>query len=369
VPYSTGPRSVLASPTVFTARQQLFLSSGAPTGRGVRVAVLDTGIDAGHRDLVGRFDGKCSRSFSLRGDLIDRNGHGSHIAGIIGGTGAASAGHLTGIAPECQLLVYQVADGRKGPEANAIAAIESAIADGAQVINFSHGYVPEGDPPWVWPNELSLLEEAFVRASEAGVVCVVAAGNAGPKGSSITRPGGLSAVITVGAVDRKDRVLPNSSRGPFRRSPDLVRNAPTRLDAEHSTASAERKPDIVAPGVITAPRSSSCNLEPDDDSEIKDPDYVTLAGSSQATAVVSGLAALVIEAANSRRIDLGADIPKCVRRLFICSAAALQGYSAADMGAGLVLWPRLAGLLEDFSADPLTRTAVLEGGEGALKLL
>lgn len=346
-----------------STRQQLVLTGNVPTGRGVRVAVLDTGVDDSHPDLRGRVDSK-SRVLTVDGTLADRNGHGTHVASIIGGSGAASNGRLRGIAPECDLVVYKIANARQGPEWNAIKAIEYAIEDGIDILNYSHGFYPDLDPPWVWPAKLNLLEEAFEQAASHGILCVVAAGNQGPKDGSITRPGGLESVLTVGAIDRHGKVLQNSSRGPFRRSPELRRNAPTRYDLEHRrSAVVVRKPDIVLPGDIVAARAERCFLdESDTDGEAEDPDYVQLSGSSQATAVASGMAALLIEVARSRSIDLTPHSSRTLRRLMVCAATDLSGYTASDVGAGTVIWPNLGATLEDFAADAETRRTVLGDG-------
>lgn len=74
-------------------------------GEGVTVAVLDTGVDPDHPDLVHALDRASSRSFSFRPDLQDRHGHGTHICGIIAGSGAASAGTYQGIAPGVRLVM------------------------------------------------------------------------------------------------------------------------------------------------------------------------------------------------------------------------------------------------------------------------
>ena len=125
------------------ARRQLGLAAAAPfSGRGVRVAVLDTGIDLRHPDLSGRINAELSQSVSSRGDIEDRNGHGSHIAGIIGGTGSASNGLYRGVAPECELIVLKIAEQHKAPEGNAAAAIAAAIEAKVDIINYSHGHVP-----------------------------------------------------------------------------------------------------------------------------------------------------------------------------------------------------------------------------------
>lgn len=331
----------------------MLLPDDAPTGRGIRVAVLDTGIDIEHPDLQGRVDLDDSDSFTIRDDLSDRNGHGTHVAGIIGGTGAASKGYLRGIAPECELVALKISETNKSLEWNAQRAVERAIEIGADIINYSNGYYPDaGEPPWLWSTQLSITEQLFEEADRRGVLCVVAAGNAGPHEGSISRPGGLERVLTVGAVDEEDRVLATASRGPYRRSPDLQRNAVRRFDREAlGRMTIVAKPDIVAPGRITAPRARGCSLG-DSDIELVDPFYIKIDGTSQATAVVTGLAALVIEMLREHKADLGPERTRTIRRLFCHAASKLAGHSPTEIGHGLVLWSNLVAIVQEFVTDP-----------------
>lgn len=343
-------------------REQLgFTEPIVATGRGVRVAVLDTGIDASHADVGGQFDVAASRSFAERADLEDRNGHGTHIAGIIGGTGKASGGLYRGLAPECDLIVYKIANQRRALEGNAIAAIEAAIDARADIINYSHGFVPSSDvhpPPWLWPRSHALIEHAFQLASEAGILCVVAAGNCGPNEGSITRPGGLPCVLTVGSVDRRHRPLPASGQGPFRRSESVRIGDVVRYDRFlHLTVEEYRKPDVVAPGVVCAARAIDSPY--DDTTDERDPLYTTMNGTSQATAVVSGLAALLLELVARNGVDLGPSRARTLHRLFRHAAIPTR---EGDAGTGIPIWPNLVGVLRDFASDPSYRTQVLHDG-------
>jgi subtilisin family serine protease len=353
---------------VHTVRKQLFIPDGAPLGRGVRVGILDTGYDQEHPDLTGRVDKTVSASCTTRDDLLDRDGHGTHIAGIVGGSGKASGGFLRGLAPECELVVFKIAEERRGAEGNTIAAIEAALDANVDIINYSQGYVPRrvGDAPWIWPTSPSAIEDAFAAAAARGVLCVVAAGNEGPRSSSITRPGGMDCVLTVGAIDSAGELYENSSRGPYRQSPQV--RSVRRYDAacDHDVI-ASRKPDIVAPGIITGPRSKSCTLPDPDGLALVDPYYVQMTGSSQATAVVSGLAAMLLDIVKANAINLGPDRARTIRRLFIHAASALEGWGPEAIGAGLVIWPKLATILDDFVRDPQFRQIVLSGT--ALRLM
>lgn len=353
-----------------TVRRQIFLRDDAPDGGRVRVAIIDTGADVEHPDLVGRVSISESRSFTAHEDLVDRNGHGTHVAGIIGGSGRASRGYLRGIAPGSELIVYKIAEAARGLEWSAIAAAEAAIAAGVDVVNYSHGHVPKvGHPPWLWPSALSSLEELFTIAADKGILCVVAAGNAGPEYGSVARPAGLECVLTVGAVGLDGRMLDSSSRGPYRRSSELRRNDATRFDREyHREFVAIQKPDVVAPGVISAPRSSTCALADrldeegeGEEAEVQDPLYIQFNGTSQAAAVVSGLAAALLSLARSKGIDLGPNPGRSLRRLICRSAAGLAGTDCSTAGSGMVMWPNLVAALEDFVNQPRFREFILDG--------
>ncbi|MCW2637837.1 MAG: peptidase, partial [Dactylosporangium sp.] len=107
-------------------------------GHGVKVAVLDTGVDATHPDLAGRI--KQAQNFTSSADTVDRFGHGTHVAATVGGTGAASNGSRRGVAPGADLLIGKVlGDDGSGYESWIIAGMEWAAAEGATVVNMSLG--------------------------------------------------------------------------------------------------------------------------------------------------------------------------------------------------------------------------------------
>lgn len=275
---------------------------------------------------------------------------------------------MRGIAPACTLIALKVAETSTALQANAVAAFDRAMDLGVDVINFSSGYAPSfGPPPWIWPIEPSELEKMSKRASAQGIVVVVASGNSGPDYGSVTLPGICSSCLTVGAVDPSGSVLSTSSRGPVRRTPHLRRGGPTRFDPfEHiNDVSSTNKPDLVAPGVINAPRPRECNLDGEDvDPETRDPHYFTIRGTSQATAVVTGLVALAIEMIRGQGLQLGPDPSRSVRRLFTHAAAKLREHDTFAAGAGLIMWPNLAAVIQDFAHDPQFRNVVVDEGEG-----
>ncbi|MCD0483515.1 S8 family serine peptidase [Streptacidiphilus sp. ASG 303] len=246
---------------------------GAPTawkagyeGQGVKVAVLDTGVDTGHPDLVGRIAG--SKDFSGSTGIEDHFGHGTHVASIVGGSGAASSGARRGVAPRCELLIGKVlGDDGYGSESQVIDGMEWAAAEHAEVVNMSLGSdaSTDGTDP---------MSQAVNTLSASGqTLFVVAAGNNGEQGdSTIGSPGAADAALTVGAVDRDDSLAGFSSRGP-------------RLGDKAV------KPDVTAPGVdIVAARASGTTM-----GEPVDADYTAASGTSMATPHVAGAAALLAQ--------------------------------------------------------------------------
>lgn len=232
------------------------------TGQGVKVAVLDTGIDAAHPDFAGRI--ATTRSFVPDEDATDRFGHGTHVASIIAGTGAASDGVERGVAPGAELHIGKVlSDQGQGQDSWVLAGMEwAAVDEHAAVINMSLGSGPsDGTDP---------LSEAVNRLSaQTGALFVIAAGNFGTP-YSVSSPGAADAALTVGAVDSTDAPAFFTSQGP--------RNGDGGL-----------KPEISAPGVdVLAARSQ---YAPDGEGS-----YQTLSGTSMATPHVAGAAALLAAA-------------------------------------------------------------------------
>ncbi|GHH34107.1 S8 family peptidase [Lentzea cavernae] len=231
------------------------------TGKGVTVAVLDTGVDNTHPDLKDREVGE--RNFTTSPDNGDHYGHGTHVASIVAGTGAKSGGKYRGVAPDAQILDVKVlGDNGSGQDSGIIAGMEWAIEQGAQIINMSLGGY---DTPAVEP-----LEEAVNRLSaEKGALFVVAAGNSGPNARTVGSPGSADAALTVGAVDHDNRIAEFSSRGP--------------------TQAGTLKPDLTAPGVgiVAALHSDGRIGAPVADG------YTSLDGTSMATPHVAGAAALL----------------------------------------------------------------------------
>ncbi|WP_410811840.1 S8 family serine peptidase [Micromonospora sp. 067-2] len=241
------------------------------TGKGVSVAVLDTGVDATHPDLAGKVAE--ARNFTEVPDARDTIGHGTHVASTIAGTGAASGGKYKGVAPDATVLDGKVCEDFGCTDSAILAGMQwAAVEKKASVVNMSlSGWdTPEVDP----------LEEAVqTLTAQTGTLFVTAAGNDGSDGS-VGSPASADAALAVGAVDRDDQLADFSSRGP-RVGDDAL------------------KPDITAPGVdIVAARSAN--------GVIGDPvgeRYVTLSGTSMATPHVAGSAALLAQQHPGWRAD------------------------------------------------------------------
>ncbi|HEX8862900.1 MAG TPA: S8 family serine peptidase [Actinomycetes bacterium] len=267
-------------------------------GRGVRVAVLDTGIDATHPDLAGSkvVD---QANFSDSPGAGDHVGHGTHVAATIAGTGVASHGARKGVAFAASLLNGKVLDDDGfGTDDQVIAGMEWATAHGAKVVNMSLGSFDATDGTDPVSQALNQL------TASSGTLFVVAAGNAGPDAQSVTAPGAADAALTVGAVDVHDRLAEFSSRGP--RDGDFA-----------------MKPDIVAPGVdIIEARAAGTSL-----GEPVDQLYTKLSGTSMATPHVAGAAAIL------RQQHPGWS-PAQVKAALEDTAAVLPGSSVYQQGGG-----------------------------------
>uniref|UniRef100_UPI002F91577A S8 family serine peptidase n=1 Tax=Streptomyces anthocyanicus TaxID=68174 RepID=UPI002F91577A len=238
--------------------------SGGNRGEGVDVAVLDTGYDPGHPDLKDVVEE--SESFVPGEDVTDRNGHGTHVASTVAGSGAASDGKEKGVAPGVDLHVGKVlSDAGVGYDSWIVAGMEWAARDAhARVVSMSLGSSEYAD------GETVLARAVDELSAETGALFTIAAGNDGPDAQTVRSPGTADAALTVGAVDSADAIASFSSRGP-RYGDDAL------------------KPEITAPGVdILAARSQYAGEGSGS--------YVTLSGTSMATPHVAGAAALVAAA-------------------------------------------------------------------------
>ena len=358
-------------------------------GTGVRVAVIDSGIDHNHPDLCGCVNLNLSRNFTDEGsatDVTGGNGHGTHVAGIIGGAGST----YRGVAPGVEFIACKVFDssGRATEEGAVIAAIRWAIEKGAHIINYSGGYAPVLNhptlglivlvtPPWVWPRDLLEEESEFKRAMDNGIVAVVSAGNEGNIGrrGTLSMPATSPAIISVGSVDKQRRLSGFSSVGPAYRSERVLpADAPQTLTTDlRPYTRAYPEVDLIAPGGEVDPaaaRSGGCYYLPgiisplshNADEElacIVDSRYVRGSGTSQAAPHISGLAALLFQAARGMSIDLGPRRAYIVKGILRAAAQRLGGYKPAEQGRGLPMWVNVERILQDIVAGriPISRFA------------
>ena len=296
-------------------------SDGNPiTGRGVRVGVIDTGIDYTHPDF-----GSCSKDQFLAGaclrvkggydwvsndrDPNDENLHGTHVASIIGANGT-----VKGVAPDVSLYSLRVLDAwGSGSSANVIRALEWAtdpnddgdFSDHLDVINLSLG------------SSFGTADTADSIATDnavaAGIIVIAASGNSGPDAGSIGSPGAARQAITVGASLLNGTVADFSSRGPV-----------------HSGNAIISKPDLVAPGVSICAALRSGVSRP----MCGDEAHTALSGTSMATPHIAGVAALIKQARPSIS-------PTEVKTLLKATAKPLRDAVGAilspyEQGAGVV---------------------------------
>ncbi|GAB3935094.1 S8 family serine peptidase [Kribbella albertanoniae] len=268
------------------------------TGKGVTVAVLDTGVDATHPDLATQVAGAKNFTTESAEDVI---GHGTHVASTIAGTGAASGGKYKGVAPDAKIYDGKICIEDGCYESDMLAGMEWAAKEvKAKVVNFSIGGTdtPEIDP----------IEEAVNRlTAETGTLFVVAAGNSGLNGpGSVASPGSAEAALTVGAVDKQDGLAYFSSVGP-------------------RVGDSAVKPDVTAPGVdIVAAKAKNSSIgEPVGDQ------YLNLNGTSMATPHTAGAAALLAQEHPSWKAGE-------LKSTLMGSAKAAADQTAFQQGAGRI---------------------------------
>lgn len=256
------------------------------TGNGVGVAVLDTGF-AMHPGILKDSSDKLRvigwvDLVENRKVPVDPNGHGTHIAGIIANSQKGPDGSFNGVAPGVNLVGIRVLDkDGVGTYENVVKGIEWAIKNkklfNIRVMNLSI-VSPVQSPYWADPFNIAVM-----KAWSEGIVVVAAAGNTGPKPMSIGVPGNNPYIITVGAFTdnytpkdwKDDYITPFSSAGP--------------------TLDGFVKPDVIAPGAhIVSLMMPFSEIARDHEANWEGGLYFSMAGTSQASAVVSGLSALVI---------------------------------------------------------------------------
>lgn len=229
-------------------------------GGSSTVAILDTGITV-HPDFKNRV-----LSFhdfvNGRTTIYDDNGHGTHLAGIIGGSGALSNGKYMGIAPECDYVVLKVLDAMGNGNIEAALHAVDWILENQERYRIRFLNISIGMMPQTKHGEQQILITAIQKLWENGICVVAASGNNGPAVSSVTVPGSIPELITVGSLDDEDRMLLKGSMhlGYSGRGPTEI---------------CVTKPEILAPGTHII----SCGNHGG---------YVSKSGTSMATAVVTG---------------------------------------------------------------------------------
>ncbi len=279
--------------------------TAAKGGDGIVVAMLDTGV-APHPDLEGRI--LCFRDFVSGNGSPDRhgtaayddNGHGTHVAGILCGSGALSGGRYRGIAPGARLVVGKVLDGQGDGAAETmlkgldwIMGLQERYS--IRILNISVGIGDLEDE-----QKERAMKEKLKQLWNRGMLVVCAAGNKGPGDGTVSSVGGDSMVVTVGCHDG------NYHAGSLWRCEICSGRGDPR--------SAVRKPDLVAPGTDIISCCGNCYrfhgrwLNP----------YMAKSGTSMSTPIVSAAAALALRKYPAMNNE------ECKRKL---------QYTATDLGA------------------------------------
>ncbi|MDH4306014.1 MAG: S8 family serine peptidase, partial [Acidimicrobiia bacterium] len=296
-----------------SVRHQIGMAGVAATGRGVDIALIDTGVvpvdglDTPHRVVNGPDLSFESQDPDLR--YLDTYGHGTHMAGIM----VSDASDVPGIAPGSRLVNLKVAAYNGAVDVSQVLAaidwvVQNRTANGLniRVLNLSYG------TDSLDPADHDLISFATEQAWKAGIVVVAAAGNDGNE-TRLTSPAYNPYLIAVGAVDGS---LLGTNQNPV---------------PEFSNCGAERNPDVVAPG-----RSISSLRDPGSYADVNYPEARSAdgrqfvgSGTSQAAAVVSGAVAVLLE-------GRPALTPDQVKSVISRSATPLPSAPSACIGAGLL---------------------------------
>ncbi|MGW2347410.1 S8 family serine peptidase [Actinacidiphila glaucinigra] len=288
-------------------------------GKGVKVAVLDTGYDPAHPDLKDKV--VAEKNFTWDEDVTDINGHGTHVASTVAGSGAASQGRYKGVAPGAGLLIGKVLDGGgSGSFSGILEGMEWAADQDADIVSMSLGssLPSDGSDP--------VSQAVETLSADGGPLFVVAAGNEGTPGS-IGTPAAAPSALTVGSITKEGGMSSFSSEGP-------------------AVTDGGVKPEITAPGsAITAARAAG-TLDGAANSEF----YATISGTSMATPHVSGAAAIL----KQRHPDWDAQQLKAA---LIGAADPVEGAGVYEQGAGSVDVP--GALSSRVTASPAAVSAEL----------
>lgn len=253
------------------------------TGKGIGVAILDTGIAP-----VNDFIQPKNRLIAFKDfannklEPYDDNGHGTHVAGIACGNGTNSNGLYCGIAYESNLIGVKILDKEgKGNTSKVLAGIQW-IVDNKDKYNIRIANLSIGSPG---SNSLDPLVKAVNAAWDCGIIMTIAAGNNGPKNSSITSPGISKKAITVGSSDDSESVT-------------IWGSSQKNFSGRGPTLECVIKPDIVAPGAnIVSCLSPTAYIDSSNTEGVKivDKNYLQLSGTSMSTPIVTGAIALLLQ--------------------------------------------------------------------------
>jgi serine protease AprX len=297
------------STTLSTVRETLGLPKNGNEGRGVTVAVVDTGV-ADVPDLAGKIAERVDMTGTGSGDGF---GHGTFMAGLIAGSGAASGGAYRGVAPGAKLVDIKVADAEG--RTDLITVLEglqwaNEHAREIDVLNLSlSSYSP-------LPYQIDPLTQGLEALWRRGVTVVVPSGNDGPGAGTVTSPGNDPTLLTVGGVDEA---------GTAGRADDIVGT----WSGRGPTWQGDAKPDLTAPGGhVMSLRSPGSVIDSTNPQARVGSDYFRGSGTSMAAAVTSGVVAATLEVAPKLR-------PDAVKNLFAATTYAAPGLTReAGAGAG-----------------------------------
>ncbi|MFN2543313.1 MAG: S8 family peptidase [Actinomycetota bacterium] len=281
-------------------------------GAGVGIALLDTGV-VPMPDLQNHISHVVD--LTAEHDGLDRFGHGTHMAGILVGDGSSSNGTWTGVAPQANLISIKVAGVDGSTDVSMVmAGLQWAVTHrtdyNIRVLNLSFGTDSKQ------PYSMDPLDYAVEQAWNSGIFVAAAAGNQGPTAGTIAKPADDPFIVSVGAADLKNTTANND---------DVVAD----FSARGPTQDGFNKPDLAAPGTtIVSVRDINSTIDRQYQSAVVSTNYFKGTGTSQATAVVSGVAALMFAANPS----LTPNVAKAV--LLQTTKGSLKG---AGSGAGLVM--------------------------------
>ena len=311
---------------------QAELHNAGIRGNDVGVAIIDTGywaIDSleknshGNERLTAQYDAVHDVLDSQwSGVSTDTNGHGTHVASLIASSRKSSTGRYFGVAPDARLIsVKAFAEDGSGSYASVIRGIDWVVTNryayNIRILNLSLG-APAHSRYWDDP-----LNKAVMHAWQSGIVVVVSAGNSGPLPQTVGVPGNVPYVITVGAMT--DNFTPSKSDDKL-----------ASFSSTGPTFEGFVKPDLVAPGGhVWGFMATYDKIAVDHPTYMNNGDFFTMSGTSQAAAVVSGVAALVI----GSNPGLTPDQVKC--RILSSGRPAVNSdgslaYSVLQQGTGMV---------------------------------